>query len=56
MSMISALAKTYYAEKTGIDPDEDLRGRVMPCVAKKYEAGRPEHYHAPTARPTPTPC
>ena len=43
MSMTSVLAKTYYAEKTGIDPKNVFMVAVMPCVAKKYEASRPEH-------------
>ena len=43
MSMFSVLVKTYYAEKTGIDPKKIFMVAVMPCVAKKYEAGRPEH-------------
>jgi NADP-reducing hydrogenase subunit HndD len=43
MSMLSALAKTYYAEKTGIDPKKIFVVAVMPCVAKKFEAARPEH-------------
>ena len=46
MSMLSVLAKTYYAEKTGIDPKKIFMVAVMPCVAKKYEARRPEHYTA----------
>ena len=46
MSMLSALLKTYYAEKSGHRPEEDLRGGVMPCTAKKFEARRPEHYDA----------
>jgi len=44
MSMLSALAKTYYAEMTGIDPRKIFMVAVMPCVAKKFEARRPEHY------------
>jgi iron-only hydrogenase group A len=44
MSMLSALIKTYYAEKKGIDPKKIFVVAVMPCVAKKFEAGRPEHY------------
>jgi NADP-reducing hydrogenase subunit HndD len=44
MSMLSALAKTYYAEKKGLDPKKIFMVAVMPCVAKKYEARRPEHY------------
>jgi len=43
MSMTSVLLKTYYAEKLGIDPKKIFVVSVMPCVAKKYEAGRPEH-------------
>ena len=38
------LAKTYYAEKAGIDPKKIFMVAVMPCVAKKYEARRPEHF------------
>lgn len=40
--MLGALTKTYYAEKTGLDPDEITTVAVMPCTAKKYEAARPE--------------
>jgi iron only hydrogenase large subunit-like protein len=41
--MTSVLTKTYYAEKVGIDPKDIYMVAVMPCVAKKYEADRPEH-------------
>ncbi len=44
MGMLSALIKTYYARKKGIDPRKIYVVAVMPCVAKKYEASRPEHY------------
>jgi iron only hydrogenase large subunit-like protein len=44
MGMLSALIKTYYARKKGIDPKKIFVVGVMPCVAKKYEAHRPEHY------------
>ncbi len=40
--VFGALSKTYYAEQAGIDPDDIYCVSVMPCVAKKYEAGRPE--------------
>jgi iron-only hydrogenase group A len=40
--MFGAIAKTYYAEKTGIDPRNIVVVSVMPCTAKKYEAQRPE--------------
>jgi iron-only hydrogenase group A len=49
MSMLSALAKTYYAERKGLDPRQIFMVAVMPCVAKKYEAHRPEHVlHLPS--------
>ena len=44
MQMLSTLIKTYYAEKTGRDPKDIYVVAVMPCVAKKFEAKRPEHY------------
>ena len=44
MTMMSALLKTYYAEQAGIDPRDLYVVAVMPCVAKKFEARRPEHY------------
>ncbi len=40
--MFGAVAKTYYAEKTGIDPRNIVVVSIMPCTAKKYEAKRPE--------------
>jgi len=40
--MLGAIAKTYYAEKTGIDPRKITVVSIMPCTAKKFEAGRPE--------------
>lgn len=40
--MFGALAKTYYAEKTGIDPKDIYCVSVMPCTAKKFECGRRE--------------
>lgn len=40
--MFGALAKTYYAEKQGIDPADVFVVSIMPCTAKKYEAQRPE--------------
>ena len=43
MSMLSTLAKTYYAEKKGLKPEEIYMVAIMPCVAKKFEAARPEH-------------
>ncbi len=40
--MLGALAKTYYAEKVGIDPKDMIVVSVMPCTAKKFECNRPE--------------
>ncbi|MDR2443045.1 MAG: [FeFe] hydrogenase, group A [Deltaproteobacteria bacterium] len=40
--MFGALAKTYYAELAGIDPATITSVSIMPCVAKKFEAQRPE--------------
>ncbi len=40
--MFGAIAKTYLADKLGIAPDKLVVVSVMPCIAKKYEAGRAE--------------
>ena len=40
--MFGALIKSYYAEQAGIDPANIYVVSVMPCVAKKFEAQRPE--------------
>jgi NADH-quinone oxidoreductase subunit G/NADP-reducing hydrogenase subunit HndD len=40
--MFGALAKTYYAQRAGIEPADIYVVSVMPCTAKKFEAGRPE--------------
>ncbi len=40
--MFGALAKTYYAEEAGIDPEDIVVVSVMPCTAKKFEAKRDE--------------
>lgn len=40
--MLGSLAKTYLAEKMGINPEDMIVVSVMPCVAKKYESARPE--------------
>ncbi|MHC4927236.1 MAG: [FeFe] hydrogenase, group A, partial [Planctomycetota bacterium] len=42
MSMQSALTKSYFAQKLGVDPEKILSVAVMCCTAKKYEAARPE--------------
>lgn len=40
--MFGSVAKTYFAEKIGVDPKNIVVVSVMPCVAKKYESARPE--------------
>ena len=40
--MFGTIAKTYYAKKNHIDPDHIVVVSVMPCIAKKAEAKRPE--------------
>lgn len=40
--MFGAVLKSYYAEKTGIDPSKIFVVSIMPCTAKKFEAKRPE--------------
>lgn len=42
MQMFGAVAKTYYAEKAGVKPEDLIVVSIMPCIAKKYEAARPE--------------
>ena len=39
--MFGAAVKTYYAEKSGIDPKDIYVVSVMPCIAKKFEKTRP---------------
>jgi NADH-quinone oxidoreductase subunit G len=46
--MFGAVAKTYYAQKIGIDPADIFVVSVMPCTAKKFEAERPEMNAAST--------
>ncbi|MCM1270855.1 MAG: NADH-dependent [FeFe] hydrogenase, group A6, partial [Ruminococcus flavefaciens] len=38
--MFGAMAKTYYAEKMGLDPKDIVMVSIMPCTAKKFEIGR----------------
>ena len=42
MSMFGAIAKTYYAQQTGLSPQKIVTVSIMPCTAKKFEAARPE--------------
>ena len=40
--MGGAMIKAYWAKKLGIDPKKVVVVSIMPCIAKKYEASRPE--------------
>ena len=41
-TMLGAVVKSFYAERTGTDPKDMFVVSVMPCTAKKYEIQRPE--------------
>lgn len=38
--MFGAIAKSYYAEKNGLDPENIFVVSIMPCTAKKFEKER----------------
>ncbi len=40
--MLGAMIKSYYASKIGVDAKDIVSVAVMPCLAKKAEANRPE--------------
>lgn len=40
--MFGAMAKTYIAQKLGINPDKIFSVSIMPCLSKKYEKGVPQ--------------
>ncbi len=40
--MMGAIIKSYFAETQGIDPEKIFSVSIMPCTAKKFEAGRSE--------------
>jgi NADH-quinone oxidoreductase subunit G/NADP-reducing hydrogenase subunit HndD len=40
--MLGALAKSFFAQKAGIDPKKMYVVSIMPCTAKKFEITRPE--------------
>lgn len=44
--MLGVLAKTYYAQKLGLDPAKMVVVSIMPCTAKKYELSRTEEMYA----------
>ncbi len=37
--MFGAMAKTFIAQKLGVDPDQIYSVSIMPCLSKKYEKG-----------------
>ncbi len=41
--MLGAMAKTYYAEKAGVKPEDMFVVSVMPCTAKKFEVSRDDN-------------
>jgi len=43
--MLGAVIKHYWAQREGIDPRNVFSVSIMPCTAKKFEAGRPEMLH-----------
>jgi NADH-quinone oxidoreductase subunit G len=42
MQMLSAMIKTYFAQKINRKPEDIYVVALMPCTAKKYEISRPE--------------
>ena len=44
--MLGVMAKTYFAEKMGLDPARIHLTSIMPCTAKKYEITRSEEMRA----------
>jgi len=40
--MLGAIIKTHFAQRAGLDPSRIFSVAIMPCTAKKFEAGRPE--------------
>ncbi len=40
--MLGAVIKSYFAQREGIVPADIVSVSIMPCTAKKFEAGRPE--------------
>ena len=40
--MFGAVAKTYYADLLGVEPERIFSVSIMPCTAKKFEADLPE--------------
>ncbi len=43
--MTGAIIKSYFAQTEGINPEDIFVCAIMPCTAKKFEAGREEMIH-----------
>ena len=43
--MLGAIIKSYWADREKLDPRNVYSVSIMPCTAKKFEAGRPEMLH-----------
>jgi NADH-quinone oxidoreductase subunit G/NADP-reducing hydrogenase subunit HndD len=43
--MMGAIIKSFFAEREGVDPSNIYSVSIMPCTAKKFEAGRKEMLH-----------
>ncbi len=43
--MMGAIIKSFFAERQGISPEKIFSVSIMPCTAKKFEAGRFEMLH-----------
>lgn len=44
--MLAALSKTYYPQKTNINPSSIFMVSIMPCIAKKFEIHRSKEMYA----------
>lgn len=44
--MLASLAKTYYAQKINISPENIFMVSIMPCIAKKFEIHRSEEMYS----------
>jgi iron only hydrogenase large subunit-like protein len=40
--MLGALIKNYFSKNQNLEPEDIYSVAIMPCTAKKFEAGRPE--------------
>ena len=48
--MFGAVVKTWFAQRSGIDPDKIFCVSIMPCVAKKHECALPDMNDAGSGR------